>query len=40
MSEVGRSHDYYDGYDLISGYLVAEFVQENIDVTILWKIIC
>ena len=31
MSEAGRSHDYYDGYDLISGYLVAEFVQENID---------
>ncbi|MYC34199.1 MAG: hypothetical protein F4X64_13625 [Chloroflexi bacterium] len=31
MAETGRRVDIYDGYDLVSGYLVAGFVQENIE---------
>ncbi len=31
MSEAGRRVDIYDGYDLISGYLVAGFVQNNVE---------
>ena len=31
MAEIGRRVDVYDGYDLISGYLVAGFVQNNIE---------
>ena len=31
MAESGRRDDGYDGYDLISGYLVAGFVQNNVD---------
>ena len=29
MAETGRGEDIYDGYDLISGYLVAGYVQNN-----------
>lgn len=31
MAETGRREDIYDGYDLISGYLVAGYVQNNAD---------
>ena len=31
MAETGRKDDTYDGYDLISGYLVAGYVQDNAD---------
>lgn len=31
MSQAGRRVDIYDGYDLISGYLVAGFVQNNVE---------
>ena len=31
MSETGRRVDIYDGYDLISGYLTAGFVQNNVE---------
>ena len=29
MAEIGRRVDIYDGYDLVSGYLTAGFVQDN-----------
>ena len=31
MAETGRREDIYDGYDLISGYLVAGYIQNNSD---------
>ena len=29
MAETGRRDDIYDGYDLISGYMTAGFIQNN-----------
>ena len=31
MAETGRRDDIYDGYDLISGYLTAGFIQNNVE---------
>ena len=31
MAETGRRDDIYDSYDLISGYLVAGYIQNNAD---------